>query len=190
LPWWWRRATARQDNGVNKVREIILRGGRTAYVDDADYDRLSAYTWYAVEGRRGNWYAQRQWDEVLPDGTRKHFAREMQRDVLDPKMTATRWQLSDHINHDTLDNQSHNLRWADPHVSALNRRLMLNNKSGFRGVHFDSGSGSYRAGLMCRGVRYFSRGHLTAEDAARAYNALAAEHHGEHAQLNVIEDDA
>lgn len=170
------------------MRTIKLTNGMEAKVDDSDYERLSAYRWYGTEGRRGAWYAQRQWDEPLPGGGRKHFVREMQRDVLDPTMVATRDMISDHRNHDTLDNQSHNLRWKNYRGSVLNRRQFLNNTSGYRGVSWERSSGTWRVAIRSLGVRYVThRADLL--EAARAYNELARIHHGEEAVLNIIPGD-
>jgi hypothetical protein len=158
-----------------------------ALVDDEDYERLIVYRWYAVEGKRGNFYAQRR---VRGNSDRPAYAREIQRDVLDPDMTASRAMIASYRNHNTMDNQRHNLRWLDHRGSVLNRRLFKTNTSGYRGVSFDDMSRrvrQWRACVRSMGVRYISY-HLTAEDAARAYNEMARLHHGEHVQLNIISD--
>lgn len=157
--------------------------GLVAVVDDEDYERLSAYRWSPRWGRRGAIYAQRM---IYVPGL-KSTCRQMQRDVLDPGMTATRWELSDHKNHDTLDNRRDNLRWRDPRGSALNRRHNLNNNSGYRGVSWQQSQERWRSCIMSYGVRYISY-HRTADDAARAYNGLARIHHGGDAVLNDVPD--
>lgn len=171
------------------MREIVLTNGMVARVDAEDFERLKVFRWHPAKGRRGAYYARRFFDAVNADGTKRPCCREMQRDVLDPDMAAPRSLLVDHRDHDTLNNQKYNLRFLDHQKSMLNRRLPLNNTTGFRGVSFKKKKGDFQAQLMAHGVRYSTRHFATAEEAARAYNDLARIHHGEHAQLNIIPDD-
>lgn len=170
------------------TKEIPLTNGMVALVDDEDYDRLARYRWYPRKGRRGAFYAFRM--EYIPrqhpDGEASAICRQMQRDVLDPDMTLPRHIISDHINHETLDNRKSNLRLVDNRTSVLNRRTFLSNKIGYRGVTFHKGR--YHARIRSLGRLYYGGGHDSAEFAAAAYNALALQHHGEHAQLNVGPD--
>lgn len=154
--------------------------GLYALVDDEDYERLSAYRWSPKRGRRGDFYAQRTFYNA---DLEKVVTREMQREVLDPEFSAVRSQLSDHINHDTLDNTRNNLRWKDYRGSVLNRRKYTNNTSGFRGV--SKISAGWRACIMSYGRRYIEN-HYTLRDAALAYNRMAVLHHGSDAVLNDV----
>jgi HNH endonuclease len=164
--------------------EISLKNGLVAVVDDCDYDRIARYDWSPKKGRRGAWYVQRMihaGDQVI--------CREMQRDIMDPFMTVPgRSLFVDHKNHDPLDNRRDNLRWMTPLESVLHRRRFLSNTLGYHGIQITP-DGKYRAHLQMRGARYTDDGHLTAEDAARAYNRLALEHHGDLALLNDIPND-
>ncbi|MFL5287944.1 MAG: HNH endonuclease [Rhodopila sp.] len=168
------------------MREIKLTNGMVAVVDDEDYERLAAFRWSATEGRRGDFYAVRMATVVGVDGSRKSVCRQMQRDVLDLEMKMPGSIMADHRNHDTLDNRRSNLRWLTANESALNRRLYLNNRSGYRGVHFCQANGKYRAQIGVRRRRFTTGYFATAELAAAAYNRLALQHHGKHARLNVI----
>lgn len=177
------------------MRNIPLRplagfpNGLVAFVDDEDYERLAVFPWGPRLGRRGAIYAQRTtYYPKMADTPARTVCRQMQRDVLDPGMIAPRWQISDHKNHDTLDNRRENLRWMDPRGSVLNRRLFTNNTSGFRGISFNQKSQRWRAVLGVNYARFISDGHVTAEDAAYAYNQLAIKHNGVDAQLNVLPD--
>jgi hypothetical protein len=171
------------------MRIPMANSDLVALVDDEDCERLMEFRWFATEGRRGAFYARRQWTLRNPDGTFQHFIREMQRDVLDPTMTALRSQVAGHKNHNTMDNQRHNLRWLDHRGSMLNRRLFVNNSTGYRGVYWKSGCRRFQAQLMSHGTRYNGGFFLTAEEAARAYNQLAIQHHGDLAQLNAIPEE-
>ena len=63
----------------------------------------------------------------------------------------------DHINHDTLDNRTINLRAVSPRMNAWNRR---DNKSGFPGVSWNKETKKWRAQLNLNGKQthlgYFS----------------------------------
>lgn len=170
------------------VREIPVKGGYAAIVDDEDYERLAAFRWSAVKGRRGAIYAARTVKARDGEGKPRVLCRQMQRDVLDPDMTLPRSIKSDHLNHDTLDNRRCNLRLVDCRVSMLNRRLFLNNKSGFRGVYRETHTRRFRANIMSNGIRYTAPARDTAVEAALDYNRLAMKYHGDHAMLNVIAD--
>ena len=63
--------------------------------------------------------------------------------------------------------------------------MFANNTSGYRGVSPESG-GTWRAGIMSNGRRFFWSRCATIEEAAAAYNSLARHHHGEQARLNTL----
>lgn len=67
-----------------------------------------------------------------------------------------------------------------------NRRRMSNNKSGFKGVHFCRYHKKYRAVLYSQGKKYHGGYHSSAKGAAKAYNDLARQLHGEYADLNTL----
>jgi hypothetical protein len=88
----------------------------------------------------------------------------------------------DHINGDPADNRWENLRAATRSDNQCNRRKQSNNKSGFKGVHFDQKRGKWRARIAKRGhdvdLGFFER----VEDAGRAYQAAAGRVHGDFAR--------
>jgi hypothetical protein len=96
----------------------------------------------------------------------------------------------DHINGDALDNRRENLRLCNDNQNQFNRGKTKKNSSGYKGVSTVSPQKGqpvkYRAELKANGKRFQSRRYLRAEDAARAYNEFAKEHHGEFAYLNDI----
>lgn len=77
-----------------------------------------------------------------------------------------------------------NCRWATTTVSAINIRARVDNKSGFRGVYIERRSGKYHAGIQVNGKKIKSKGLATAIEAAKYYDTLAKQHHGEFAVLN------
>ncbi len=87
---------------------------------------------------------------------------------------------ADHRNGDGLDNRRVNLRRCSQAQNGLNKAAKHGKK--FKGVY--PSRGKFYAELYFQRVRYASHGHLTEEAAARAYDALARQHHGEFARVN------
>lgn len=100
----------------------------------------------------------------------------------------TGYDLTDHRNGDGLDNRRENLRIATQAQNLMNRGCPSNNTSGFKGVtrKRDKWAAECRAG----GAKKRIAGFATAEQAARAYDAMAIEMHGEFAWLNFPDDPA
>lgn len=87
------------------MREIKLTKGFYAYVDEEDYERVSAFKWYAsVEGRGTKVYAVR-W---VTDGKKRTKIR-MHRFVLGLSPRCIDGLVVDHVNGDSLDNTKANL---------------------------------------------------------------------------------
>ncbi len=96
--------------------------------------------------------------------------------------------IVDHINGNPLDNRKENLRLSDKSTNGMNRSKNKNNTTGYKGVVWYPTAKTFSAELMVRGVRYRKHGFKTAKEAAKKYNELAIEHHGEFARLNKIEE--
>lgn len=93
-------------------------------------------------------------------------------------MTGEQPAMVDHINGNRDDNRFANLRAADNAENLQNRGMNARNSSGFKGVHLSRAAGRYAAQIMARGRRYTLGLFDTAEEAAAAYAAAAAKHHG------------
>ncbi len=83
----------------------------------------------------------------------------------------------DHINRNGLDNRKSNLRFATAKENSRNR--VRKNKFGYRGVYQQKDCTTFNFQIQVDGVKYHQRGFATAEDAARAYDELSKELHGE-----------
>jgi len=176
------------DKGKGYVtKQIPLGRGMFALVDDEDYDRLSQWRWSAVRGKGDNFYASRAAPRELPSGKMGSTSRQMQREILDPDRLVPGSRKVDHINRNGLDNRRENLRWASNSLNTLNRVDPRTNKTGYRGVYFDSRKRSYWIRLKVDG-RIVSGGGSWVDpgDAAREYNRLALLHHGADATLNAV----
>lgn len=60
-------------------------------------------------------------------------------------------KLVDHIDRDPANNAWSNLREADDSDNARNRRMRSDNKSGYKGVHWNTKAQKWRATYMVRG---------------------------------------
>jgi len=83
----------------------------------------------------------------------------------------------DHINGNTSDNRIENLREATQSQNAMNRIIRVDNKSGFKGVHFDKGAGKYKAQIMINGKRVCLGLFDCPKKASGAYAAAADKHY-------------
>lgn len=154
------------------MREIPLTRGKVAIVDDEDYDRLAAFSWIAkpAEQVADRWYAYR---------TEAGRTVYMHREIAD----AAPGEIVDHRDNDGLNNRRRNLRVCSRGQNNTNRRCMPPS-SGFRGVQRQAHGQFYRARVEVDGLVIRVTGQLTAEQAARAYDAIAREFQGEFALLN------
>lgn len=164
------------------VMIIPLTRGYVTLVDDEDYADLIRFSWSVVgtdDGSRSdNLYATR--GETV-DG--KIVPIRMHRYLMgEPKGL-----LVDHRNHDTLDNQKHNLRLATHAQNNQNRRKLNAASSQYKGVHFQRKNGKFIASIRPPGGQQLYLGIFADEwDAAQTYNAAALQHFGEFAQLNKL----
>ena len=95
---------------------------------------------------------------------------------VDPKT-----MMVDHINGHTLDNRIVNLRLADIKQNGRHRvKLLSNNTSGHRNVHFCKSQGVWVANVLVDG-KSIQRNHKTKEAAAICAAELRAKHYGEFA---------
>ena len=90
----------------------------------------------------------------------------------------------DHINGIRTDNRIANLRCATNSQNCQNRGMQSNNKTGYKGVFYDTRRKKYIASLVVSGRLYPGGTFLTAEEASVAYANLCREHHGEFSRLN------
>lgn len=148
------------------MKEIPLTQGKVALVDDEDYERVSAYKWQANKGSAGYWYGHND-----THGQLHRFV-----------VNAPRELMVDHKNGDGLDCRRENLRLATNAQNQYNAKLRVDNKSGFRGVHWDGNR--WIAQIKSQGRPIYLGRFNTPEAAARAYDTKARELRGEFARTN------
>lgn len=85
----------------------------------------------------------------------------------------------DHIDLDKSNNAILNLREAKPSENCMNRKIRIDNQSGFKGVGFDAKSKKWRARIAVNGRR-FNLGYFnTAEEAGNAIKKYRKSLHGD-----------
>lgn len=157
------------------MKKIPLKGkhgeGKFALVDAEDFEELNKYTWLASE--RG--YALRRTNQGD-----KPMTMLMHRQVIG----AEKGQVVDHINRDKLDNRRSNLRIVTQAQNTMNRSGDKTNISGFKGVYWQKNRQNWQARISKDYVRVHIGTFDDPEEAARAYDTVAAKLFGEYALLN------
>jgi hypothetical protein len=155
--------------------EIPLSRGYVALIDDEDA-HLAAFKWslFIPPGKK-TMYATRK----DPERGTLRLHREVL-GVTDPAVEV------DHEDGNGLDCRRHNLRSATAAQNRRNAPMYRTNTTGFKGVAFRKGPRRrpWRAQITVDYKPLHLGHHLTAEEAARAYDAAARELHGEFAWLN------
>lgn len=79
--------------------------------------------------------------------------------------------MVDHINRNRLDNRRANLRTASYSLNSFNRRMQLNNTSGYRGVWWHKEAKCWTARIQENGTKRYLGWFATAEEASTAFEA-------------------
>lgn len=159
------------------TKYIPLSQGKFAAVDDEDFEWLSQWKWWYMQGYAtrttlsGSRKTKRTWDRVL-----------MHRLIVD----APEGVDVDHRDLDGLNNQRSNLRTASRTQNTQNRGKFAKREctSRFKGVCRRPENGRWRAYIRVHGRMNHLGTYTSEEDAARAYDAAAKEYFGEFARTN------
>lgn len=155
------------------TKEIPLRCGGVAIVDDEMYDELMKFDWSCTASGHAARYEP---GKIIY----------MHRVIL----RASSGMVVDHINGIPADNRSENLRECTHHQNLMNRRPNRTVKGGspsskFRGVQaLKSLNPRWRARIVCGGIAYALGTYGSEEEAAKAYDAAARYYYGEFAFTN------
>jgi len=159
------------------MKEIKLTLGQVALVDDEDFEYLNQFKWHANKSN-DTFYAGRS---SSGKGGVKRKAIWMHRQLLgleDPSIKG------DHIDHNGLNNQRHNLRVATHSQNVRNVKSNKNTSSKYKGVGKVKNCERWHAQIQCD-KRKIHIGYFKDEiEAAKAYDKKAKELFGEFAFLN------
>ena len=159
-----------------EVVSVEIEQGFSALIDRADSDLVAPYPWRLMRGHTGKFYAYAQ-TKSGPVYMHRLIAK------------TPPGHETDHINGDGLDNRRSNLRVATCSQNLANRWKPRRSdgssaSSRFKGVCWDRSRSKWQAKITVSGhCRNLGR-YATEEEAARAYDAVAAATWGVFARLN------
>lgn len=159
--------------------DSTANGSHDIMIDDQDYDFISQYKWFIYRCTFKGKKARTMYAVSRINGK----TIRMHRLILghnDPKT------LVDHKDHNGLNNQRSNLRTATPQQNLFNCRPFKSNKTGFKGVSFHKGDKKYMVFLRVNGRNSYFGSYDSPSDAAKKWNELARQYHGEFAYQNPV----
>ena len=156
------------------MKKIPLTQGEFALVDDADFEWLSQWKWYASAHR--GWFRVSRFKKI----NGKQQIVYMHRLILDTPAGMS----SDHINGDTLDNRRINLRICTVQQNNMNARKRNKGTSAYKGSFWSDFHNRWRGQIVLDHKKIHLGFFFTAEEAARSYDKAAVEYFGKFAKLN------
>lgn len=148
-----------------------LKCGKSALIDDDDWEEISKYTWYF----NNTGYAVRVFRK---DG--KQYGVLMHRQILSlPPRFHT-----DHKNGNRIDNRKENIRPCNRSQNLCNQKLHSNNSSGIKGVRFHKTIKQWDARIQVQRKPIHLGYYATIEEARAAYDAASRILHGEFSRPN------
>lgn len=156
------------------MKEIKLKNGMVALVDDEDYEYLNQFKWHVLKVGF-TFYACRSTKSVNGG----HHTILMHWDVMGGKWI-------DHRDHNGLNNQRSNLRFCTQAENLMNRKPCFNSKIKYKGVFPQTGKG-FRSIIQVNKKQIYIGTFETPEEAAIAYDKKAYELNGDFAYLNFPE---
>lgn len=162
------------------MKEIQLTQGKVALVDDADYEWLIQWKWYAIK-QKNSYYAVRHSARI--NGRQGRIC--MHKFILNVTENNL---LVDHRDRDGLNNQRFNLRKATTAQNNRNKTSAKNSSSKYLGVRlcvdkrWTNEYKYWRAKISKNDLGSFPSEEL----AALAYNKAAIQMFGEFANLNKV----
>jgi hypothetical protein len=162
------------------MREIIASSGHIFLIDDIDFDVVDRHSWNTniIKNRTYITRSQRIGSSKQIIYLARVIAERMDLPIFG--------RLVDHTDRNTLNNQRYNLRVATYTQNNYNTGLRSNNRTGYKGVQFDTRTRKFIATIIYERHKtrlgYFD----TPEEAALAYNDAAIRLFGEFAYLNQI----
>lgn len=149
-----------------------VKASKRALVDDEDYEKVMLYHWY----EKDTGYAISE-----TGSTRKNKVRTLMHHLVFGK--PPQGMVTDHINGNPFDNRKSNLRFCTHAENARNLAVAKDNKTGYKGVCFDSRPSKRKSPWRARIKFNYKQIELgcysTPELAHEAYQKAAKQYFGE-----------
>lgn len=160
---------------------IELTKGYKVLVDDEDFEKLSKFSWQAIDKGGGRVYARRS-KRIGKRSEGKQIIYYMHREILNAKQG----EYVDHINGNTLDNRKQNLRICSNLQNSRNRigNPNLRKYSSFKGVKKNANCSTWSARITVDGVSLYLGSYKTEQEAKNAYDDACFKYFGEFAKPN------
>jgi hypothetical protein len=152
------------------IRVLVLTQRQVTVIDPEDFDLAAQYSWHAKwDSRVRGFYAY-----TTAPGGRTSFPLHA---------LLTGFKLTDHVNHDTLDNRRINLRAVTSSQSNANRRANRSSHWPYKGVRKLS-SGRWMAFITIDSRERSLGTYDSAEQAAEVRDTATRKYHGEYGTYN------
>ncbi len=162
------------------MKEIQLTQGKVALVDDEDFEYLNQWKWH-FKTNGNNFYAVRTIKNINGKYGKKIILHRFLLNITNSNLHI------DHINNNSLDNRKINLRVCTRDENTRNRKVNLNNKSGYKGVYWHKAGKKWASSIGINKKIIYLGLFTNPKNAARAYNAAAIKYFGEFSNLNKID---
>ena len=157
--------------------QIELTQGKIALIDEADWDLVRGYRWYAQKG--GSTYYAQATISREGGGQRGILMHRLIIGLNNPKIH------TDHIDGNGLNNRRDNLRACSRSENMHNRGAYATNMSGFKGVSWHKQRGKWQAQIKFNGKNRHLGLYSTPEEAHQAYCRAAIDLHGDFANFGM-----
>ena len=160
------------------MKLIPLTKGYHAMVDDEDFEWLSQWRWHARVAKHTVYAAG------ISNGKHgKRVGLKMHRVIMG--ITDRNIQI-DHKDRNGLNNTRENIRLSTARENGINRGSRKNSSSRFKGVSWDKGAARWLSAISINGKTRRIGLFEDEEEAARQFNNMARDHHGEFAVYNDV----
>ena len=153
---------------MKKVK--IGKSGKFLVVDDENFELVNNYYWHLDNGG------------YVRGALKKQILIRAHRLIMNPAKD----KVIDHINGNKLDNRKSNLRICTQVQNMANRTLSVNNKTGYKGIHFNKKINKYSV-QFCYNKKRINGGYFKdIIEAIKTYNNLVIKYIGEFGRLNSL----